>query len=217
VAFGHVARQRDGIAADRSRDIAGEEIAAMRPFEVVAFRLEMKRMVRPARRVLDLEIPLPGQVRDRWLGGVDRFRRVSGGEHLIHALGFSNSRRAAELPDDSGDGDFVVSASRGQHGIHIGGILNVRSTRWRAEASLALLFAVVMLVVGGGAVWVMSRKPVHENAAAVPSTAAAAPSDRYAAPVEESRRLARALVAGDNLPGLSDDDDDVVLRPLSVS
>jgi hypothetical protein len=79
----------------------------------------------------------------------------------------------------------------------------VRSTRWRAEAALAVLFSVVMLVVGGGAIWVMSRKPVHESAAAVPSTAAAAHSDRYAGPVEESRRLARALVAGDNLPGLS--------------
>ena len=77
------------------------------------------------------------------------------------------------------------------------------STRWRAEAALAVLLAVVMLVVGGGAVWFMSRKPVHEDAAAVPSTAAAAPTDRYAGAVEESRRLARALVAGDNLPGLS--------------
>ena len=79
----------------------------------------------------------------------------------------------------------------------------MRTTRWRAEAALALLCAVVMLVVGGGAVWVMSRKPVHENADAVPSTAAAEPSERYAGPVEESRRLARALAAGDNLPGLS--------------
>ena len=49
----------------------------------------------------------------------------------------------------------------------------------------------------------MSTKPVHEDPAAVPSTAAAARSDRYAGPLEESRRLARALVAGDNLPGLS--------------
>jgi serine beta-lactamase-like protein LACTB len=79
----------------------------------------------------------------------------------------------------------------------------MRTTRWRAEAALALLFTVAILVVGGGAVWVMSRKPVHENAAAVPSTAAAAPVDRYARPVEESRRLARALAAGENLPGLS--------------
>ena len=81
----------------------------------------------------------------------------------------------------------------------------VRSTRWRIEAALAVLFAVVMLVVGGGAAWVMStkRKPFHEDAAAVPSTPAAASSDRYAAPIEASRRLARVLVVGDNLPGLS--------------
>lgn len=79
----------------------------------------------------------------------------------------------------------------------------MRSTRWRAEAALAVLFAVVMLVVGGRALWFMSRKPVHEDAAAVPSTATAAPSTRYAGPAEESRRLARALTAGDNLPGLS--------------
>ena len=79
----------------------------------------------------------------------------------------------------------------------------MRTTRWRAEAALALLCAVVILVVGGGAVWVMSRKPVHENAGAVPSTAAAEPSERYAGPVETSRRLARALAAGDDLPGLS--------------
>lgn len=79
----------------------------------------------------------------------------------------------------------------------------MRSTRWRAEAALAVLFAVVMLVVGGVALWFMSRKPVHEDAAAVPSTAAAAHTGRYAGPVEESRRLARALAAGDNLPGLS--------------
>jgi serine beta-lactamase-like protein LACTB, mitochondrial len=77
------------------------------------------------------------------------------------------------------------------------------STRWRAEAALALLLLVVMLVVSGGAFWFMSRKPVHEDAAAVPSMAAAAPSARYAGPVEEARRLARALVASDNLPGLS--------------
>jgi serine beta-lactamase-like protein LACTB, mitochondrial len=79
----------------------------------------------------------------------------------------------------------------------------VRSTRWRAEAALAALFAVVMLVVGGGALWFLSRKPIHDDAAAVPSTASAAPTDRYAGPAEESRQFARALVAGDNLPGLS--------------
>ena len=77
------------------------------------------------------------------------------------------------------------------------------STRGRAEAVLAVLFTVGLLVVGGGAVWLVSTMSVHEDAAAVPSTAAAAPAERYAGPVEESRRLARALVAGDNLPGLS--------------
>ena len=33
-----------------------------------------------------------------------------------------------------------------------------RSTRWRAEAALAVLVAVVMVVVGGRAVWVMSTE-----------------------------------------------------------
>ena len=77
------------------------------------------------------------------------------------------------------------------------------STRWRAEAALAVLLAVVMLIVSGGALWFMTRKPVHEDAAAVPSTAADVGTDRYAGVVDESRWLARALVASDNLPGLS--------------
>ena len=37
----------------------------------------------------------------------------------------------------------------------------------------------------------------------MPSTAAAAPSERYSDPVKEAGRLARALAAGDYLPGLS--------------
>jgi CubicO group peptidase (beta-lactamase class C family) len=68
---------------------------------------------------------------------------------------------------------------------------------------LERFFAVVILVVGGGTTWFGCAKPVHENAASVPSTAAPAHSDGYTGPVEESRRLARALVAGDNLAGLS--------------
>jgi len=81
--------------------------------------------------------------------------------------------------------------------------VGVRSTRWRAEAALAAFLAVVMLVVGGGAIWFVSTMSVHEDAASVPSTAAGAHSDGYAGPVEESRRFARALAVGDNLPGLS--------------
>ncbi len=79
----------------------------------------------------------------------------------------------------------------------------MRSTRWRTEAALAVVCTVVMLVVSGGVLWRTITIPVHKDAAAVPSTAAAAPSDRYAGPVEESRRLARALVVDDNLSGLS--------------
>jgi CubicO group peptidase (beta-lactamase class C family) len=78
----------------------------------------------------------------------------------------------------------------------------VNPTR-RAEGLLAVLVIVLGLVVGGRALWVGAKLPVHENAAAVPSTVAGVPSDKYAGPVEESRRLARALVAGHNLPGLS--------------
>ena len=71
-----------------------------------------------------------------------------------------------------------------------------------AEATLAVLFA-VMLVVASGAVWLVSTMSVHEDAAPVPSTVAVAPPDRYSGSVEESRGFARALIAGDNLPVLS--------------
>jgi CubicO group peptidase (beta-lactamase class C family) len=77
------------------------------------------------------------------------------------------------------------------------------STRRSAEATLAIVLTVAMLAVAGGAFWVLSTTPLHEEAASVPSAATAAPADRHAAAVDESRRLARALVAGDNLPGLS--------------
>ncbi len=76
-------------------------------------------------------------------------------------------------------------------------------TRRRADAVLAVLVAVVVLVVGGVIAWSRLAISIHEDAAAVPSTVAAAPADRYARPVEQSRRLARELVVADNLPGLS--------------
>ena len=59
-----------------------------------------------------------------------------------------------------------------------------------------------MLVVASGAVWLVSTMSVHEDAATVPSTVDAH-ADRYAGSVENSRRLARAVIAGDRLPGLS--------------
>ena len=79
----------------------------------------------------------------------------------------------------------------------------MKPTRRGAEEALAVLFAVVLLVAGGVAVLVMSTKPVHENAASVPSAPGVTPADRYAGPVDESRRLARELLTGDDLPGLS--------------
>ena len=76
-------------------------------------------------------------------------------------------------------------------------------TRWRAEAALAVLLAVTMSIAGFAALRSVYTIPVHKDAAEVASTAAVARTDRYAGPVDESRRLARALVARDNLPGLS--------------
>src|SRR5262245_52320805 len=45
--------------------------------------------------------------------------------------------------------------------------------------------------------------PIHQSADTVRSAAGGAPTGGYSRPVQESRRLARALVAGSNLPGLS--------------
>ena len=81
----------------------------------------------------------------------------------------------------------------------------MKATRRRTEAvARAALLGVVLLVLAAGAVkFVSTPVVVHENAASVPSTVSAAPTDRYAAAVEDSKRLARALVVDGNLPGLS--------------
>ena len=86
------------------------------------------------------------------------------------------------------------------HGAQYPGM---KATRWRVEAAVAVLFVAVLLIAGAGVLRRMSARPNHEDPAAVPSAPAAAHSDRYAGPVEDSRRLARALVVSDNLPGLS--------------
>jgi CubicO group peptidase (beta-lactamase class C family) len=75
-------------------------------------------------------------------------------------------------------------------------------TRWRAEALLAVLFVIVITLGGGGALWFFSAVPVHPDPATVPSTAGAH-VERYSNAIEEGRRLARALVVNENLPGLS--------------
>lgn len=69
---------------------------------------------------------------------------------------------------------------------------------------MAVVAAVLMVAIAGVSLWVSStRRPLHENAAAVSSSPATGRTDRYARPIEDSRQLARTLVAGENLPGLS--------------
>ena len=81
--------------------------------------------------------------------------------------------------------------------------MKARPARRRAEAALAVLLVTIVVVVGAGAVWVLSTAPIHESAASVPITAGVALSGKYAGAAEQSRRRAQALAASDNLPGLS--------------
>jgi serine beta-lactamase-like protein LACTB, mitochondrial len=77
-------------------------------------------------------------------------------------------------------------------------------TRRGAEMAIAFLFAAAIIVVGGGAVFfVLTISPVFTDPAAVPSTAAVTQPGQYSGAVDESRRLARALVVEENLPGPS--------------
>lgn len=77
-------------------------------------------------------------------------------------------------------------------------------TRRGAETALAILFAVAILVIGGGALaFFLTISPAFTDPAAVPSTAAAMQSGRFSGAVDESRRLARSLIVNENLPGLS--------------
>jgi serine beta-lactamase-like protein LACTB len=77
------------------------------------------------------------------------------------------------------------------------------STRWRVPAALAVLLFLAALAVGVIVIGSLSPVIVHKDAASVPSTPAAAPAARYAEPVQHVRQLARTLVAGNNIPGLS--------------
>ncbi len=72
----------------------------------------------------------------------------------------------------------------------------------RSETALAILSAIIIAVAGGGVVYFASTMAVHTDPAAVPSTPGVH-AERYAAAIEESRRLAHALLLEDNLPGLS--------------
>jgi CubicO group peptidase (beta-lactamase class C family) len=70
---------------------------------------------------------------------------------------------------------------------------------------LALVTLIVLagLAVGVGVLWSTSRPPIHPDAAAVPSSGEAPAGPEYAAAAEDARRRARALIAADDIPGLS--------------
>jgi serine beta-lactamase-like protein LACTB, mitochondrial len=75
-------------------------------------------------------------------------------------------------------------------------------TRWRAEATLAILLAVVM--IGSGALYFACIPDhVHTDPAAITSIAATVEVEPHPTAVEAARRLARTLLVDENLPGLS--------------
>jgi len=77
------------------------------------------------------------------------------------------------------------------------------STRWRVEAALALLLA-IGVIVGPGVLYLpRTPNPVHSDAAAIRSTSAGLNAGAHAAAIDEARRLARAVLVDENLPGLS--------------
>jgi serine beta-lactamase-like protein LACTB, mitochondrial len=79
----------------------------------------------------------------------------------------------------------------------------MRLTRFRIELALALLITVGFIVVTGAGVYFFATMKVHTDPASVPSTPAGVAAERYADAVAEARRLAREVVAKDNLPALS--------------
>jgi len=74
--------------------------------------------------------------------------------------------------------------------------------RWRAEAVLSLL-AIVIVAVAVPLYFAFIPNHVHTDPAAVPSTTADVDAKSHAAAVEKARRLARARLVEENLPGLS--------------
>ena len=74
--------------------------------------------------------------------------------------------------------------------------------RWRAEAVLSLL-AIVIVAAAVPLYFAIIPNHVHTDPAAVPSTTADVDAKSHAAAVEKARRLARARLVEENLPGLS--------------
>lgn len=69
----------------------------------------------------------------------------------------------------------------------------------RTETVLALVVAVVITIAGGGVFYFVSTMAVHPDPAAIPSMPGVR-AERYGGAIEESRRLAHALLLQDNLP-----------------
>jgi hypothetical protein len=74
----------------------------------------------------------------------------------------------------------------------------------RRYVQIAVALAAIAIVISGAALYfVYTINTVHPDPAAVPSTADSEPDRRYSGAVEQARSLARALLARENLPGLS--------------
>jgi serine beta-lactamase-like protein LACTB len=76
----------------------------------------------------------------------------------------------------------------------------------RTETWLALsVLGVLLLIVAFGGLWVFmsATPPLHSNAQDVPSVTHSAPLAKWADAVEQGRRIARAGLTEQNLPGLS--------------
>ena len=79
---------------------------------------------------------------------------------------------------------------------------NIRMETWLALA----VAAVGLALVGLGGLWVYvsaTATPIHPNPQDVPSATRATPSPEWTAAVDEGRRIARAALSEQNLPGLS--------------
>lgn len=76
----------------------------------------------------------------------------------------------------------------------------------RMPVWLMVVLAGLGLILAIPALWVLvsvTARPLYPTAESVPAVSRAAPAPEYAAAVEKARRIVRAGVAGQNLPGLS--------------
>lgn len=79
-----------------------------------------------------------------------------------------------------------------------------RSLRGRAEAIIAVLFALGIIAAGAGGMWFVSTiNPPHTDPAAVPSSLAAPPDARVARAAGDAAKLVRGLIVEEHLPGVS--------------